>query len=156
MTIRYAGQAEQPAQRALQSPDVDSFGRQELRRRSRGGCGVLLEIQNELAIERGAQADFSRLLWIPPGLQVDDERQRKVIEQLRMDSRFPKGTDPMETYLDDLRTVCQERLRDAKKSAPKASGPIADPENPAGRAACIPPCGSPLQWKLALPITFGA
>ena len=44
-----------------------------------GGMESLLEIQNELAIERGKKGNFSRLLWIPPGLQVDDERQRKLI-----------------------------------------------------------------------------
>ena len=32
-----------------------------------GGLQSLLEIQNELAIERSGKADFSRLLWIPPG-----------------------------------------------------------------------------------------
>jgi hypothetical protein len=94
-----------------------------------GGEESLLVIQNELAIQRCAQGDFSRLLWIPPGLRVEDERQCKFIEQLRMDSRVPKGSDLMETPLDDLRTVCQERLKDAKKPAHKLSGLTADAES---------------------------
>jgi hypothetical protein len=73
----------------------------------------LLEIQNDLAIERGDQGGFSRLLWIPPGLQVTDERQRSVIEQLRMDPRIQKGADLLETPLEELRTVIQERLKQA-------------------------------------------
>src|SRR5262249_44368513 len=41
------------------------------------GCAEsLVEIQNELAIERGAAGGFSRLLWIPSGLDVQDPRQR--------------------------------------------------------------------------------
>jgi hypothetical protein len=70
-----------------------------------GGADSLLEIQNELAIERGKQGNFSRLLWIPPGLQVEDERQVKLIERLRMDPRLMEGADLLETFLEDLRTV---------------------------------------------------
>jgi TIR domain len=80
----------------------------------------LLEIQNELAIERGGQgAGFSRLLWIPPGLQIEDERQRKVVEQLRLDPRIHMGADLLETSLEDLRTVVQDRLKQNQKPAPE-------------------------------------
>jgi hypothetical protein len=71
----------------------------------------LLEIQNDLAIERGGQGGFSRLLWIPPGLQVKDERQQRVIEQFRMDPRIQKGADLLETPLEDLKTLIQARLK---------------------------------------------
>lgn len=86
-----------------------------------GGVESLLEIQNELAIERGEKGGFTRLLWIPPGLQVEDERQRKVIEQLRMDPRIQDGADLLETFLEDLRTVIQERLKRAKKPVQESS-----------------------------------
>ncbi len=82
-----------------------------------GGEQSLLEIQNELAIERGEKGGFSRLLWIPPGLHTDDERQRKIIERLRMDPRIQKDADLLETYLEDLRTVYQNRLKGAQKPA---------------------------------------
>ncbi len=36
-----------------------------------GAMQSLVQIQNELAIERGNQGDFSRLLWIPAGLQIE-------------------------------------------------------------------------------------
>jgi len=88
-----------------------------------GGMQSLLEIQNELAIERSSKGHFSRLLWIPPGLQVEDERQRKVIEHLRIDPRIQKGADLLETFLEDLRTVIQERLKEAQKPAPAPAPP---------------------------------
>src|SRR3984893_10361693 len=53
-----------------------------------GGRDSLVELQNELAIERAARGQFSRLIWIPPGVHVDDERQRKVLDGLRMDPRI--------------------------------------------------------------------
>ena len=84
----------------------------------------LLEIQNELAIERGKQGgDFSRLLWIPPALQIEDERQRKVVEKLRLDPRIQSGADLLETPFEDLRTVVQDRLKRNVKPAPEVRVP---------------------------------
>ena len=47
---------------------------------------------------------------------MEDERQRKVIEQLRTDPRIQKGADLLETFLEDLRTVIHERLKEDQKS----------------------------------------
>ena len=76
-----------------------------------GAVHSLVEIQNELAIERGTQGDFSRLLWIPAGLTVEDVRQRRVLDELRMDPRLQEGADLLETPIEDLRTVYQGRLQ---------------------------------------------
>lgn len=76
-----------------------------------GSTESLLEIQNELAIERGKKGGFSRLLWIPPGLQAEDLRQRQVVENLRMDPRISGGDDLLETFLEDLKTVIHGRLK---------------------------------------------
>ena len=108
-----------------------------------GAVASLLEIQNELAIERGEQGGFSRLLWIPQGLQVDDPRQRKVIEQLRLDPRVQKGADLLETYLEDLRTVVQDALRTMKAGATTAPTPEPEPQAAAGPAATA---SSPMAW----------
>jgi len=80
-----------------------------------GGTESLVEIQNELAVERGSRGKFTRLIWIPPGLELVDERERKVIERLRMDPRGDKGADLLETSLEDFRTVCHERLKQTEK-----------------------------------------
>lgn len=71
----------------------------------------ILEIQNELAIARGELGGFSRLLWMPPGLEVTDERQRRMINQLRTDPGVQKGADLLETSVEDLRTLIYERLK---------------------------------------------
>jgi hypothetical protein len=87
-----------------------------------GSAQSLLEIQNELAIERGdLGGGFSRLLWIPPGLQIEDERQRRVVEQLRLDPRIQKSADLLETSLEGLRTVVQDRLKQNQKPAATAA-----------------------------------
>jgi hypothetical protein len=92
-----------------------------------GAVTSLVEIQNELAIERGKQGGFTRLVWIPPGLQVDDSRQQRVIDQLRADPRTGDGSDLLEKPLEDLRTVIQdvlERARAPKPTAPASRRPM--------------------------------
>jgi hypothetical protein len=92
-----------------------------------GGTESLIEIQHELATERAMQGGFSRLLWIPDGLQVDDERQRQVIERLKRDPRIRDNADLLETFFEDLRTMMQDWLR-------KSRVPL-EPSPPASAAA---------------------
>lgn len=89
-----------------------------------GETESLLEIQNQLTIDREKEGTLSRLLWIPQGLQVEDERQIKLIERLRMDPLLIQNADLLETYLEDLRTVIYDKL---KRSAAPASTPVATP-----------------------------
>ncbi len=78
-----------------------------------GSSVSLMEIQNDLAIERGKQGEFIRLLWIPAGQKVEDERQAKVMNQFRFDPRMQVGADVLETFFEDLRTVVHDRLKDS-------------------------------------------
>jgi hypothetical protein len=82
----------------------------------------LTEIQNELAIERGKAGGFVRLLWIPAGKHFEDERQGRLVEQLRTDPRMQRGADLLETILEDLRTVIYDRLKE-KPAVLKAASP---------------------------------
>jgi hypothetical protein len=79
-----------------------------------GGVTSLVELQNEWAVERAEQGGFTRLVWIPPGLQVDDLRQQQVIDRLRADPRAAQSSDLLETPLEDLRTVIYETLERAR------------------------------------------
>jgi hypothetical protein len=58
-----------------------------------GATRSLVELQNELAIERGAAGGFSRLIWMPPGLEIQDERQQRFVERLQTDVRLEGGVD---------------------------------------------------------------
>lgn len=82
----------------------------------------LIEIQHELATERSRTGGFSRLLWIPKGLEIEDDRQRKVIERLRLDQRIGDGADLLETFFEDLRTVVESWLK-REPGPPEASAP---------------------------------
>lgn len=84
-----------------------------------GGRHSLIEMQHDLAIERGRDPLFHRLAWVPDGQQVSDERQRKVIERIAMDPRGDSRADFLETMFEDLRTAVRERLT----LAPKVEAP---------------------------------
>jgi len=94
-----------------------------------GGMASLIEIQNELAIHRAKQDAFSRLVWIPPDLQVKDPRQQQLIDRLRGDARSSAGTDLLERPLEDLRTAIrawfskQQKPQSATGRFAAASGP---------------------------------
>jgi hypothetical protein len=85
-----------------------------------GAVESCAEIQNDLAIERAARGSFSQLVWIPPDLQIRDERQRKLVEQLRLNPRIRQGSDLLEVPFETLRTTIQDRLRARQK--PPSSG----------------------------------
>ena len=87
-----------------------------------GGVDSLLEIQHELARERAARAPFSRVVWIPPGLQVEDARQQELVERLRSDPRFVTGTELLETPLEDLRTWIDAWFKKEEKPVRETPG----------------------------------
>jgi hypothetical protein len=73
-----------------------------------------LEIQNRLAIDQAKAAGFLRILWIPRGLQVEDEGQARLIEKLRMAPNH-ENEELLETSPEDLVTFLEDRLKQIQK-----------------------------------------
>jgi hypothetical protein len=90
-----------------------------------GGVESLLEIQNEMAIEQARGGSFFRLLWIPQGVALIDDRQRALVERLRNDSRLEPGADLLETHFEDIRTLIHERLAALRTPASTEPPPVA-------------------------------
>jgi hypothetical protein len=76
-----------------------------------GGMRSLMEVQDELALERAEKGKFERLVWISPGLQIEDDRQKKFVESLRLNPRIQQATDLLETSLEELKSVIHDRLK---------------------------------------------
>jgi len=72
-------------------------------------------LQQDLARERGVDAEFSRLIWLPPGLDPKDERQRRFIETLQNAFHSTNGSDLVQTKIEDLKTIIQEKLNPTPK-----------------------------------------
>ena len=96
-----------------------------------GGRSSVIEMQYDLAVERAAAEGFSQLVWIPPGLEVTDDRQRSVLEALRMGLHVHAGADLLETSIEDLRTEINTWLTGApspKRSVPDRNGAAPPPQ----------------------------
>jgi hypothetical protein len=90
-----------------------------------GGSRSLVDIQHELAAERDGSSRFARLIWVPERLDVQDHRQRQILERLRADPRLGHGADLVETYFEGLRTVVQDWIRKDRLPVEPQAAPIA-------------------------------
>jgi hypothetical protein len=84
----------------------------------------LVALQEELAAERAAGGGLSRLLWLPPGLEVEDERQRDFIDHLRTAPGVHASAELLEVPIEDLKTRIHRKLTAApagKKETKRSS-----------------------------------
>jgi hypothetical protein len=65
-------------------------------------------LQLDLAAERWDQPNFTRLIWLPPGLQSNDERQQKLLDALQHDSLH--GSELLQIKLEDFKNHIQTTL----------------------------------------------
>jgi hypothetical protein len=77
----------------------------------------IVRLQQELAIERGDDTEFSRLIWMPPGLQPKDERQQKFVADLQNSFTSHNGSELLQVKLEDLKTIIQTKLTQKPKPA---------------------------------------
>lgn len=80
----------------------------------------VVRLQQQLAVERGDDAGFSRLIWMPPGLQSKDERQQKFIADLQNNFTSSNGSELLQVKLEDLKTIIQTKLAQKPKQAAAA------------------------------------
>jgi len=92
-----------------------------------GETRSLIELQHDLAEEISRATAFSRVIWLPPGLQTPDERQRKFIHALRTGAYRLERADLLETPLEELQSTIVAKLRNGKigdAGAIAPAGPI--------------------------------
>ena len=76
-------------------------------------------LQNEYAIERGVTEGFTRLIWMPPDLTTEDERQLRFIDSLQTDPRIQAGADILEMALEDLKSAIHKKLEPPEEEEPE-------------------------------------
>lgn len=67
-------------------------------------------LQNELAAERCRGSNFSRIIWMPPGLDANETRQQQFITYLCEEPTAQHGAEVLQTSIEDLKTVIQDKL----------------------------------------------
>ena len=85
----------------------------------------VVELQNALATAYSQQnAGFSRLVWLPPTVHATDARQQTILTALQNDPALQVGDDLLQTSLEELKTVIQDKLKPpaAQKGVPTDAG----------------------------------
>lgn len=80
----------------------------------------VVQLQQELAIQRGDDANFSRLIWLPPGLQPKDAQQEKFVHELQTSFSSHNGSELLQVKLEDLKTIIQSKLTQRQKPVDEA------------------------------------
>ena len=79
-------------------------------------------LQHDLAMARGADPAFQRLIWMPGDVRSQDQRQGVFIAHLQEDAGVQKGADLLNGNLEELKTVIHEKLADIRKRQEKSQG----------------------------------
>jgi hypothetical protein len=82
-------------------------------------------LQHDLAIERGADASFQRLIWMPGEVSSNDQRQQKFITYLEEDAGVQQGADLLNGSLEELKSVIHEKLAELRKRQEQAKAAAA-------------------------------
>ena len=99
----------------------------------------VVHLQNDLAASlagpageggpggQGGADRLERILWLPPGLEAADPRQKALIETLRTDPQAQQGAELLETGIEELKAEILARLerieqRRAEREAAEAAG----------------------------------
>ena len=80
----------------------------------------IVRLQLELAAEREGDPNFTQLIWMPVGLQPREKRQRLLIEELQNHPGLNHRSELLQTKLEDLKTVIQDKLIE---TAPRPESP---------------------------------
>jgi hypothetical protein len=86
----------------------------------------VVALQLEAAAGRRA-AGLTRLIWLPPGLESTDERQRAFIQHLRTDSSAHAGAELLESPLENLKSLIYQELAPPEPKKDKAPNGSAGP-----------------------------
>lgn len=87
-----------------------------------------VEIQNQLAMERGPEG-LSQIIWLPPGLKIQDEEHGKFVDGLQADPNTYEHGDLYQTSLEELKVeVLLKAQRPAAPEQPEEQSSDADPK----------------------------
>jgi hypothetical protein len=78
----------------------------------------VVHLQSDLAFE--VRDGLERIIWMPVGLKGSDDTQQAFIDQFTKGQGGGKGTEILQTKLEDLKTLIEERIAIGNKAADKA------------------------------------
>ena len=77
-------------------------------------------LQQELAAERQAKGAFQSVVWVPPGTEPSDSRQKEFLDRLQEQLRTENRFDLLKTSVEDLKNYIFDKLTPKPVRAPAA------------------------------------
>jgi len=74
-----------------------------------------IQLQNEIAAELSKETHMPRLIWMPPEIKIEDERQTNFVEELKRSDALLSGADLLISALEDLEFAIEDKLSESKK-----------------------------------------
>jgi hypothetical protein len=75
-----------------------------------GATESMAELQNKLSVELAERQGLRRLIWIPRGVEAEDDRQRTLLDALRTDPAVQGGADVFETPIEEFKAAVLKKL----------------------------------------------
>jgi hypothetical protein len=76
-----------------------------------GETASVIAIQNEIGAARSSDGSLARIIWIAPGIDSMDERQRSYTSRLSSDAVLQRGAEVVSCSLEEVETLVQDALR---------------------------------------------
>lgn len=70
-----------------------------------------IQLQNEIAAKISSENKLQRLIWMPPEINIEDERQVNFIEELKRNENLLTGADFLIGPLEDLEFAIDDKLK---------------------------------------------
>jgi hypothetical protein len=71
-----------------------------------------IQLQNEIAAGLSKNQKLTRLIWLPPEIKTEDERQLNFIEELKRSENLLAGADLLIAPLEDLEFAIDDKLKE--------------------------------------------
>ena len=75
-----------------------------------GESESLIAIQNRLAAEKAQRGGLDRVVWIPPDVEIDDDRQNEFVQALKTVPDLYAGSEIIQGQLSGLKAYVLDRL----------------------------------------------
>jgi hypothetical protein len=123
----------------LVAPELDPLVREQLQRSKvsihligrnygvvpEGATQSIVERQQALASEAAPGNALSSIIWLPQGLEIEDERQQRFVQHLQTSPAVHAAAELLEVPMEDLKTIIYRKLAPPPPPIVKAAAAVA-------------------------------
>ena len=101
------------------------------------GDRSITELQLETTFRDGRNGSLARMVWVPPGIEITEQRQQKLLDRIRKELPS-KGFEVIESPLTEIETHITDRLERREPPQETANAAIDSDESAEIYLICLP------------------